>query len=330
MACTSAVAQDSPLAADQGSEHHHGARSERLHAFVHAWLKQDASTSAVGEGLAMAALTPDEAELMRWLRPAAPPQYHPRTGCMTKHPEPCYPSPKFMESLFDFHPGPFVVEWGPFLGEATLPLAKAITAVQATLGNLSGTRVLSVDSFKEHTGYAGLMMDPVKWEPTSGASSLSAKVPHPPAYYQFLLNLRSTEDAINRVVPVPLLASDAITRANAFGKGGQRPRLVYVNPPPFGMASSLRRDLPTLWKLLACGGTMAGAGYHLPYIQPEVDKFAATLSGIELEKFVVHAPGSIKYEVLNTPFSHQALIDNKKSNFSYFKIRNKPCTPGSD
>ena len=201
-------------------------------------------------------------------------------------------------------------------------LVNAIDRIPAFRG--STTNVIAIDTFNEHRSFGGIFTKPMTWLPPSGLSLAAMReVPQPLAYYQFLQNVRTIlSSAIQRVVPFPLLAHDAVARARALGANGQ-PFFIYVNPP--AITKWLSQDLPVLWRLLACGGTIAGAGYHLPGLQPEIDTFAANTEGVLLERFVVHAPGT-KWEKTNTPFSHEALIANKKSNISYWRIRNKPCT----
>ena len=143
---------------------------------------------------------------------------------------------------------------------------------------------------------------------------------HALPYYQLLVNCNATDAAKERVEAFSLLAPDALQRAHTMGSAGAttRPRLIYVNP----LGPSLRHDLPVLWRLLACGGTMAGAGYHLPDIQPHVDSFAESKAGATLEAFVVHAPGATKYERLETPFSHENMLLNRHSNVSFGSLVN--------
>lgn len=228
-----------------------------------------------------------------------------------------------MKSLIQFNPGPLILEYGSYMGEASLALAQAVNDVQSTWGTLN-TKVLAMDSFEAVTGYEGMFMQPATWVPPASAAAATAATPsYPMPYYQFVANSRLTDVAKSLIVPFPMLASNSLARAHALGAANPstRPKLIYVNP----VGASLRRDLPVLWRLLACGGTMAGAGYHLADVQPEVDTFAESKAGATLEAFVVHAPGSTKYERLETTFSHEALLANRRSNVSFWRFRSKPC-----
>jgi hypothetical protein len=318
--CLALLRMASVLALDTGT---HNARSERLHAVVTAWLR-DTPTEVIQYGVIklVRKLEPAETAVMSFLRPPQPPSYHPHTGCIAGQTI-CYPSPNLMKSFIQFNPGPLVVEYGSFMGEATQALAQAVADAQTTWGTLP-TKVLAIDSFDSTTGYQGVFMNPWTWvAPPAVRVAAASAPPHPTPYYQFLVNMGVTDATKERVVPFPLLAPDALTRARLLGTANPaaRPRLIYVNP----VGASLKHDLPVLWRLLACGGTMAGAGYHLPDVQPEVDAFAASKAGALLEAFVVHAPGAGKYEKLEHEFSHEGLIANRKSNVSFWRFRAKPC-----
>ena len=318
--CLAHLQMASVLAQDTGTRN---ARSERLHAVVTAWLRETPTDVLQDGGLKLVPkLEPAETMVMSFLRPPQPPSYHPHTGCIAGQTI-CYPSPNLMKSFIQFNPGPVVVEYGSFMGEATQALAQAVADAQTTWGTLP-TKVLAIDSFDSTTGYQGVFMNPWTWvAPPAVRVAAASAPPHPTPFYQFLVNMGVTDATKERVVPFPLLAPDALTRARLLGTANPaaRPRLIYVNP----VGASLKHDLPVLWRLLACGGTMAGAGYHLPDVQPEVDAFAASKAGAMLEAFVVHAPGAGKYEKLELEFSHEGLITNRKSNVSFWRFRTKPC-----
>jgi len=116
--------------------------------------------------------------------------------------------------------------------------------------------------------------------------------------------------------------------ATELGATGRRPTLVYINPP--WRRERLRRDLIQAWRLLACGGTLFGAGYHL--FRDEIDAFAAHLTSLGkepaqpgLETHTVHAPGAIKYENISSPYSDELMLAQLRSNFSTWAIRPKRC-----
>mmetsp|Transcript_2745 Transcript_2745/g.7621 ORF Transcript_2745/g.7621 Transcript_2745/m.7621 type:complete len:335 (+) Transcript_2745:101-1105(+) len=305
------------------------AHTEQLHAVVSAWLKPNAAESAKDGGLSSPSLTQTERDVMGYLRPAVAPQYHPHSGCVTG--SLCYPAPNLFKHLIQFNPGPVVVEYGSYLGEATIGLAQALTDIQGIWGGTLSTKVLAIDSFQNNAGYMGMFQNRASWSaPAAAVTAIGEgnRLPYPMPFYQFLANSAVSASARERVVPFPLLDPSAVMRANALGSADPptRPRFIYVNP----VGASLRHDLPILWHLLACGGTMAGVGYHLADIQPQVDAFDASKPGARLEKFVVHAPGAAKYERLETEFSHEALLANRKSNFSFWRFTNKPCPKASE
>ena len=132
-------------------------------------------------------------------------------------------------------------------------------------------------------------------------------------------------------MPLPLLNASTLARAHGFG-ASNRPSLIYVNP--LVNSTNLRHDLAALWRLLACGGTMAGLGYHRLWV--EVDAFAEGLkkhasaaekSAAELETFTVHAPGS-RWESLDQ-FTAEVMAKTKQSEMSLWRLKAKPCMAGA-
>ena len=77
---------------------------------------------------------------------------------------------------------------------------------------------------------------------------------------------------------------------------------------------------------------MAGTGYHLPGIMPEVDAFDENMRSRHsdpgkvplLEKLTVHAPGT-KWETLE-PFTPEVMARNAHSEMSAWIYRAKPCS----
>ena len=308
--------------------HNHAKRSEQLQAVVSAWLNplSKGSEPVVGVGVTAdnLALAAAELSVMNKLKPAERPYYDRKGGCIhhAAYAKYCFPSDKIIPRMITSHPGPVVVEYGSFLGEATWALHSAIQGVQSKYGNLSSTRILAMDTWKEHQAFGGIWTFSDTWQPPKDV--MAEQTPQPPAYYQFLVNLRRSASVDSRVVPFSLLAPDAVARANGIGMSSPRPKLIYVNPPRH--TASLSLDLPTLWRLLACGGTIGGAGYHV--LRNEVDAFAASIPGAKLEAYMLHAPGS-KYEKEDRfnaeEFYSGAHFGMFHVNFTYWKICNKPC-----
>ena len=305
----------------------HAKRSDALHAIVDAWLKPSDGGELRGLGANAASLPLTDAELsfMSKLKPCELPVYNPRTGCVAHaaYSLNCFPSQKVIPNMIKFHPGEVVLDYGSFLGEATFALDSAINQVQAKYGNLSGTHLLAMDTWKEHRAYGGLWTTPSKWQPPSSKETVGIDIKAPPPYYQFLTNIRRRPTLAERVIPISMLTVDTTALGNALGLSTQRPKLIYVNPPRH--PASLSRDLPELWRLLACGGTIGGAGYHVS--RSEIDSFATSIPGAKLEAYMVHAPGSNHYE-RNFPFYAAALgviTGQFHANFTHWKIQNKSC-----
>ena len=247
--------------------------------------------------------------------------HHPWSGCAAS--PICYPSPSFLENLlsdFENGVGEVIVDIGPFLGESTVGLAQALQA-RGVLS--SSTRVLAIDHWREHTGYTGGFLRETTWTPPApiAADVDLLKSTPPPLYWQFVRNVNASSYQ-SYVQPLPLWEE---ARAMELGRNVSRPKLVYVNPPRH--AATLRHDIVAGWRLLACGGTMAGVGYHLPVVHSVLNAFMRHLGDRQpaLELHVVHAPGAAKFENISHPFSEEALIANSKSNFSTWAIRGKRC-----
>ena len=309
---------------EEQRSHNHAKRSDALKAIVDAWLQptDKGESKGVGETADTVALTESELSLMSKLKPMEVPFYDKITGCISHaaYRRNCYPSAKAIPSMITFHPGEVVVEYGAFLGEATFALGSAIEAAQAKYGNVSTTRILAMDTWKEHQAFAGLWSLPSTYQPPKEVAGLETTAP--PAYYQFLTNIRVRKALAERVVPLSMLVNDMVARGNALGLSAQRPRLIYVNPPRH--AASLNHDLPALWRLLACGGTIGGAGY--PSSRAEIDTFAASVPGAKLQAYYVHAPGS-KFE-RHEPYADPSTFGGGKyhANFTFWKIQNKMCS----
>lgn len=292
------------------------ARSERLHAIVNAWLKPDAKEGATDGGLNSPQFTKTEQDIVAQLSAEPLPD------------KPVYPAPRLLEKLLETTPGPVIVEYGSCMGEATIGLS-----VAATKKKFANVKVFALDSFDDNTWFEGNFMRARTWSPPEAIAN--AALPNPAAFYQFIAKTRAVQ---NQIVPIPLLNAGSLPRAHAFGASGapgekpgeNRPGLIFVSPP--SNATSLRHDLSALWRLLACGGTMAGTGYHLPGIMPEVDAFDENMRSRHsdpgkvplLEKLTVHAPGT-KWETLE-PFTPEVMARNAHSEMSVWRYRAKPCS----
>ena len=301
-----------------------------LKSVVHSWLSTGQETkdavSTRGATIVPPSVPPSEAALLQWLRAAEPPRYHNHVGCMVK--TICYASVKVIEDLLAFDPG-VVIEYGSFLGETTAAIAQALARMATVSSSERPTYIVAIDTWKQHTYYMNMFTQTMQWESPPGlVQALASADPAPSlpaAFYQFKVNMDAIPEARDRVMPLPLLISDTIERARTLALNiSQRPKLVYVNPSEHG----LRHVLPHLWKLLTCGGTMAGHGYHLPTVQPVIDEFAAR-TGVALEAKVVHAPGT-KYENIHLPFSHETMAQQLRSNFSWWALRGKRCSNGNN
>ena len=171
------------------------------------------------------------------------------------------------------------MEFGSFLGETTLGLADAVESRAPK----NDVRIVAMDTWKDTTGLGGVWTAPMKWNAPSGllvaigANESFSDAMQQLAYYQFLANVNANPAAKFRVTALPLLSMEAVGRASIVGSTYPLPSVVYLNPPVD--TASLRHEiLPQLWRLLACGGTLIGHGYHK--MQSEVDDFALHVSKV--------------------------------------------------
>ena len=191
---------------------------------------------------------------------------------------------------------------------------------------------MAVDTWHEHVAYTGSFTIETTYTPPRAAVDGAALHPEWLAdgrtllFEQYVRNLNSTTfSAIVRdhVLPIPLLAQDSESKATELGKIAGQPHFIYINPPK--RVERLRHDMQQGWRLLACGGSLFGAGYHL--FQEEIDSFEGRLGEGQprLETHVVHAPGAMKFENTSFPYSDDMMIANAKSNFSTWALRGKRC-----
>ena len=219
------------------------------------------------------------------------PIHHRRTGCNGRS-QICYPSLGFLEDLMPpsiedgpgaaeglaTPPSPFVVvELGAYLGESTVGFAQTFENVK-----LERAVLVSMDTWHEQMGFTGVFQHlwggirPTRFYVPSLRTTEPLPSGHSLLYEQWVRNINSTGHWLRRhVVPFPLLAKEASTRAEALGSVFERPQLVYINPAR--NLERMRHQLHQAWRCLRCGGSLAGSGYHL--VRDAVDEFAARGTG---------------------------------------------------
>ena len=313
-----------------------------MHSFVTAWIKAaaDVPANVQAKGPQVWSGWEEEVGPLRMLLPIPEPaSHHPWAGCK---PSPiCYPSPNFLTDLIhaqmarwssitgavnELPPGCILAEFGSYLGESSVGWADALKSLNLR----NQMAIVAIDTWHEHEAHTGPMLRETKFYPPQVA--LQATRFHPEwllpgrtlLFEQYVRNVNSSGKAARDLVrPVPLLSPDAEARGAALGATGVRPFLIYINPP--ARAERMQHDLLQAWRLLACGGTLAGAGYHL--FQHEIQAFAARISGQpKLVTHIVHAPGAAKFENRSVPYSDEGMIENHKTNFSTWTFEGKVCS----
>jgi hypothetical protein len=274
-------------------------------------------------------------------------EYDPLRGCSKWNPFTCFPAPKFIDNLVSSIPSSssplLILEMRPFLGAASIALANALS-----YGKRDGF-VLSVDTWRTNEGFVGIQQ-------TNRAFPLPAVCANEgrlkglcddASYYQWARNVATGqvrgqvrgawepkqhqwENVTARLVPLPLLSSKARGTAHWLGSRGLRPSLVYLNAPTVGV--DFKQELEQSWKILGCGGSIAGAGYRLPEVQSAVGEFAEKRK-LPVEASFWRAAGT-KYEQAwpweaTAEFQGRMEIFNK-SNFSTWAIRSKLCKGEAD
>ena len=215
-------------------------------------------------------------------------EYDPLRSCAKWNQFTCFPAPKMLNSLaLGIPPSPtpvLILEVRPFLGASTIALANALSYAQRD------GFVLSVDTWRSIEGVAGIKQAREVYAMPQACETDSVKktgVCDEATYYQFLRNVATEsvggrpgewvpkgykkENNTKRVVPLPMLAAKAKGAAHWLGTRGWRPALVYVNPPG---TADFKQELELSWRILACGGTIAGSGYRLPDVQAAVREFS--------------------------------------------------------
>ena len=99
----------------------------------------------------------------------------------------------------------------------------------------------------------------------------------------------------------------------------------YVNAPRVGV--DFKEEIEQTWKVLGCGGTLAGDAFLGPQVLHAVREFAERRH-LRVEAAFVRAGGS-KYEITvpwaNTPEFEKSIEGFKASNFSIWAIYDKQC-----
>ena len=311
-----------------------------MHSFVSTWIKAEESRKKEDKPSTL----PPWPE---WAAPIGPLRSlllqpntlarHPWSGCRLS--TICYPSLAFLQdtlrqytrSTNDLAPGALIVELNSFMGEASVGLAEALDYLK-----LKAT-IIAVDTWHEHQGYMGSFQLPHTFVPPQVASDAARFHPEwmSPGrsilFEQYVRNVNESGAVAkgmppmrDHIRPIPLFAPDMVSRAAELGATGSRPFLIYIGAPR--RPERMRHDLQQAWRLLACGGTLFGSGYHLN--RREIDEFVPKIGDDQpaLEARVVHAPGATKFENISVPFSEELMAAFAKSNFSTWAIRGKRCS----
>ena len=223
-------------------------------------------------------------------------EYDPLRSCSKWNPFTCFPAPKFLGNLVTSLPSSssplLILEMRPFLGAASIALANALS-----YGKRDGF-VLSVDTWRANEGYVGIQQTNRAFPlPAVCANEGTLKgLCDDASYYQWARNVATGqvrgeargawepkqhqwENVTARLVPLPLLSSKARGAAHWLGSRGMRPSLVYLNAPTVGI--DFKQELEQSWKILGCGGSIAGAGYRLPGVQSAVVRtFGVSISHV--------------------------------------------------
>lgn len=277
-------------------------------------------------------------------------EYDPMRGCKFWHPMTCYVAPSFINKIVQQIPESaapvLILEVRPFLGAASIALANALS--------YSGRDgfVLSVDTFRGFEGHVGLLQNIELYQPPAGVAEREPDV----MYFDYLRNVahsivspggyqpawipreyrgekaaKRIANATTQVVPFPLLSSKAKAIGHWFGRKGWRPMLAYVNAPRTGIGD-YKLDLEHTWKVLGCGGTMAGDGYRIPEVKSTLAAFVAKHK-VLMEAFFVRAAGT-RYEQ-TWQWEDSEAFETKingfpNTNFTTWQFRGKQCKGADD
>ena len=268
-------------------------------------------------------------------------EYDPQRGCMKWNPLTCFTSPSFLTELIDAIPSSdspaVVLEVRPFLGATSIALANALAYAG---GKGRAGFVLSVDTWRSSTGIVGMLQ-------REETFSTTAKVSDDTQYYSYLRNVATArpdgatsiwmqrrgtypENATSRVVPFPLLAPKAKAAAHWLGVNGYRPAVAYINAPTD--SGSFQQELEQAWKVLGCGGTLAGDGYRMPEVKTAVRALAEKRK-LTVDAAFWRAAGTNYQQKMpweDTPAFQDKMAQFSKVNFTTWAIRGKPCKGTDD
>lgn len=267
-------------------------------------------------------------------------EYDPQRGCMKWDPMTCYTSPSFLSEIIDGIPSsesPLVVlEVRPFLGATSIALANALAY---SGGKGREGFVLSVDTWRSSTGVVGLLQREEAYTPPSHDDDIeyysylrNVATAHPTGRTAVWMQRRGTypENATSRVVPFPLLAPKAKAAAHWLGVNGYRPAVAYINAPID--VGSFQQELEHAWKVLGCGGTLAGDGYRMPEVGAAVRALAEKRK-LTVDAAFWRAAGTQwqqKWAWQDTPEFQDKMSQAAKVNFTTWAIHNKPCRGTDD
>ena len=272
-------------------------------------------------------------------------EYDSIRGCKYWDPMQCYTAPSWINTLVKEIEGSgqplLILEVRAYLGAASIALANALS-YQKRDGF-----VIAIDTWRPADARVGLRQQWEQYAPPTGAKSDATDL----MYYNFLRHIATASpagyvpswiprdvrgkpvtNATKQVVPFQLSTPRAKATAHWLGRKSWRPMLAYVNAPRASddLEGNFKADLLNTWKLLACGGTMAGDAYSAPEVGGVVEDFAKKRN-VPLTAFFVRAPGT-RYEATwqweKTEQFAARIAQFMHSNFTTWAMRGKPCKGG--
>jgi hypothetical protein len=275
-------------------------------------------------------------------------EYDPQRGCKFWNPMTCYNAPSFLNKLVKEMPAStvpaIILEVRPFLGATSIGLANALSYAERN------GFILSVDTFRGDEGVVGILQRPERYSPSGGATETDIM------YFEYLSNVantivspggyqpswiphafrgeHSTKSVINatkQIVPFPLLTSKAKSTAHWLGRRGWRPILAYINAPRVGVGD-YKLDLEHTWRVLGCGGAMAGDGYRIPEVKSALREFSLKRK-LLTEPFFLRAAGTRYEQTWEWQDSEEfetRMSSVPNANFTTWVIRNKVCKQVAD
>lgn len=267
-------------------------------------------------------------------------EYDPQRGCKYWDPMQCFTAPSWISSLMDGTASTqplFILEVRPFLGATSIALANALVYKKRT-----DAFIMAVDSWRANEGRVGIKQQWEQYVPPEGSVTTEPDL----MYYHYLRNVATSvvspggyspawiprefrgkpiTNATDQVVPFSLASPRAKATAHWLGRKGWRPGLAYVNAPRSG--ADFKLDLELTWKILACGGTMAGDAYSAPEVTDAVDQFAKKHK-IPVAASFIRAAGT-RFEQTwpweSTPEFATRISQFTNTNFTTWALRGKPC-----